>query len=167
LPPSKEAERRRGRTVGALLELGLAGTLHSWDTEARVAVRDGAIRWLDAVVRIRRASGRPVGRMDDIRVKRVSVVVSDGRAMHIVGGDAQPAKVVRRTFVMAILQVIEMDCGNVRTRGGGDGCQALQRRRLRPVAQLALAGCRECGRGMVDVAVETRLCDCSCSAESR
>lgn len=63
------------------------------------------MRWLDVVVSTRRAYGRRVGRTEEMRLNKVSVVVLDGRGMHIVGEDAQPAKVVRRMFVMAILDV--------------------------------------------------------------
>jgi hypothetical protein len=63
------------------------------------------MRWLDVVVSTRRACGRRAGRTEEMWLNRVSVVVLDGRGMHIVGEDAQPAKVVRRIFVMAILDV--------------------------------------------------------------
>jgi hypothetical protein len=63
------------------------------------------MRWLDVVVRTKWARGRPTGRTEEMWLKRVSVVVLDERGMHIVGGEAQPAKVVTRMFVMVILDV--------------------------------------------------------------
>jgi hypothetical protein len=63
------------------------------------------MRWLDVVVRTKRERDRPAGRTEEMWLKRVSVVVLDGRGMHIVGGEVQPAKVVRRIFVIAILDV--------------------------------------------------------------
>lgn len=60
---------------------------------------------MDVVVRTKWARGRPAGRTEETWLKRVSVVVLDGRGMHIVGGEAQPAKVVRRMFVIVILDV--------------------------------------------------------------
>ena len=64
---------------------------------------DGAMRWLDGVVRTRQASGRVLGRTEERCAKRVSVVALDGRGMHIVGRDVQPAKVVRRMLVVVIV----------------------------------------------------------------
>jgi len=52
------------------------------------------MRWLDVVVRTKWARGKPAGRTEEMWLKRVSVVVLDGRGMHIVGREAQPAKVV-------------------------------------------------------------------------
>jgi hypothetical protein len=63
------------------------------------------MRWLDVVVRTRRACGRQAGRADEMQLNRVSVVVLDGRGMHTVGGHEQPAKVLRRMLVVAILDV--------------------------------------------------------------
>jgi hypothetical protein len=48
-------------------------------------------------------------------VKRSSVVVSDGRGMHAVGGGAQPANVVRRMLVIAILRRLQRDRRDVRS----------------------------------------------------
>ena len=68
---------------------------------------DGVMRWLDEVVRTKRASGTFVGRTDETCVRRSDVVVLDGRGMHIVEGDVHPAKVVSRTLVIAMLQTAE------------------------------------------------------------
>jgi hypothetical protein len=73
------------------------------------------MRWLDVVVRVNRANGRLLGRTDETRVRRVSVVVLDGRGMQIVGLDAQPAKVVRRTLVI-MLRVLRTEARVVGAR---------------------------------------------------
>jgi hypothetical protein len=80
-----------------------------------VVVEDGVMRWLEVVVRTRRARGRLVGRTDEMRAKRASVVVVDGRGMHIVGGESQAGKVVRRMLVIAMLRVLQRERRNVRT----------------------------------------------------
>ena len=75
--------------------------------EARVMMVDGVIRWLDVVVRTKRASGTFVGRTDERCVRRSDVVVLDGRGIHIVEGDVHPAKDVSRTLVIAMLQALQ------------------------------------------------------------
>jgi hypothetical protein len=77
--------------------------------EARVVMVDGVMRWLDVVVRTKRASRAFLGRTDETCVRRSDVVVLDGRGMHIVEGDVHPAKVVSRTFVIAMLQALQTE----------------------------------------------------------
>ena len=75
--------------------------------EARVMMVDGVMRWLNVVVRTKRASGTFVGRTDETCVRRLDVVVLDGRGIHIVEEDVHPAKVVSRTLVIAMLQALQ------------------------------------------------------------
>ena len=77
--------------------------------EARVEMVDGVMRWLDVVVRTKRASRASLGRTDETCVRRSDVVVLDGSGMHIVEGDVHPAKVVSRTFVIAMLQALQTE----------------------------------------------------------
>ena len=77
--------------------------------EARVIMVDGVMRWLDVVVRTKRASDTFVGRTDETCVRRSDVVVLDGRGMHIVEGDVHPVKVVSRTLVIAMLQALQIE----------------------------------------------------------
>ena len=85
------------------------------------------MRRLDVVVRVNRPNGRLVGRTDETRVRRVSVVVLDGRGMQIVGLDAQPAKVVRRTLVTAILRVLQTEARVVGARRDGGRAECYKR----------------------------------------
>ena len=57
-------------------------------------------------MRTKRASGTFVGRTNETCVRRSDVVVLEERGMHIVG-DVHPAKVVNRTLVIAMLQVLQ------------------------------------------------------------
>ena len=107
---------------------------------------DEAMRWLDVVVRTRRASGRVLGRTEEKCVRRVSVVELDGRGKHIVGRDAHPAKVVRRTLVVVILVRQALSQKWCRYRG----CPVARKSKIlrKQIAYVAVANSR-CDGGFV------------------